>query len=283
VIPVRQANQKLLEVSVVSTSTIAYFGGIATPVLGNLATAYPNHNQLLIQTVITAPSLMMAVFSLLSADITKRFGKKRVFLFACMILLCAGLLPVFLGGLYFLLTVRFIYGIGFGLAYPLIILSIMDFFNEEKRVKLVGMATAIGAASGIFLQLLGGHLGANSWRNAFWGYLLIIVIIAFIFFGYPKDKISVTQPVKKHPSGFHLKKIFMPSIILSIISFFTSVGMWAFFTNIAIVLTEEKISDSRGISILVGIEAAFVFLSGLSFRFGYSAPFVHPERKYLTP
>jgi MFS family permease len=263
---VSENRKTLLKVAVISTSAIAYFASIVNPILGELSLAFPDADPVVVRSVATLPSAMLLIFSFVSERITRVFGKRKVLLMATSFLFVGGIAPAFVGGLGFLLAMRLVYGIGYGLGYPLAIASIMDYFIGAERVVLIGRNTGVGAILGIFLQLLGGCLATLTWRSAFWGYLLVSVVFLLVFFGYPKTDengfVSRRAASDAKKGGAKLEAL---SLFFAILSFFTSVGIWAFYTNVAIVCTRENIANSVGASVILSVYPLMTFVVGLVF------------------
>jgi MFS family permease len=263
---VSENRKTLLKVAVISTSAIAYFASIVNPILGELSLAFPDADPVIVRSVATLPSAMLLIFSFISERITRVCGKRKVLLMATSFMFVGGIAPAFASDLSFILTMRLVYGIGYGMGYPLAIASIMDYFIGEERVVLIGRNTGIGAILGIFLQLLGGCLAAVTWRFAFWGYLLVTVVFLLVFFGYPRTDengfVSRGAAPGAKKGGAKLEAM---SLFFAILSFFTSVGIWAFYTNVAIVCTQENIANSVGSSVILSVYPLMTFIVGLVF------------------
>lgn len=99
----------------------------------------------------------MAIFicSLLSGVIASRLSIKK-----CMVLGCVfqalGTLPAWFGGFGFLLFSRVLFGIGYGLIFPMVSAAITDLFSGDKRAALMGIKRLAGrrrADSGTMLPL----------------------------------------------------------------------------------------------------------------------------------
>ena len=86
-----------------------------SPVIADIANAFPGANVSAVQMIITLPSLMSLIFSLLAGRLAKRFYKKTLIIISLCAILIGGILPVFFHeSLVFLLICSGIIGVGVG-------------------------------------------------------------------------------------------------------------------------------------------------------------------------
>ncbi|MFP3040489.1 MFS transporter [Treponema primitia] len=261
----------MLKLAIISASTITSFVGLTIPALGAFVQAFPETNPVIIKSITTIPPLMLVIFSLLSGRICRLISKRNVLILSSFCILIGGTVPAFYGDIYFILFMRLIFGIGYGLGFPVTLASIMEYFQGNERVKLMGVYMAISSITGILIKLLGGYLAQRHWRTVFWGHSLILISMIVVIIAFPKEKKNPpsSKEIEYHqnqsnPRGFSaLKGI---TYFLGILPLFSSFSLWAFFNNISIVLTQEKLGGPGFASILMSMESLFMFSMGIIFQ-----------------
>lgn len=254
----------ILKAAILSTATIAYFGGIITPVLGEIALAYPGTNQVVIRSIATIPSIMLVIFSFISERLCRVMSKRNVLLLATGFVFAGGIMPAFYGGIYFILATRLIYGIGYGLGYPLAVASIVDYIKSEERARLMGYSTAVGALSGILFQILGGIVALFYWRYAFLCYALILVVAILVYLGFPDEKSKDIQ-TKINRTGNKEKKLTTATYFVSLVSFLSSIVLWTLYTNLSIVFATEHMANSADSAIILSLFSLMMAVTGIIF------------------
>lgn len=99
-----------------------------------------------------------------------------------------GIIPAFFGDMTFILICRAIFGIGYGMVFPLASSLIADLFEGQERDSLMGLKSAVGAVAGVVFQMVGAYLTIISWRHTFFSFLLIIPIFLMIVCKLPEPE-----------------------------------------------------------------------------------------------
>lgn len=121
-----------------------------------------------------------AIFGGMLAD---RIGRKRVLMLSAALFGIFSLATTQVGGIYALLTVRLLTGLGLGAAMPNLIALCTEVTSVERRVTAVGaMYCGIPMGSGIAAVIGMISPGKHEWRNIFYvggfGPLLVLVLLA---------------------------------------------------------------------------------------------------------
>ncbi|NGX62757.1 MAG: Multidrug resistance protein Stp [Candidatus Anoxychlamydiales bacterium] len=183
------------------------------------------------QWMINSYLLSMAVFILAAGKLSGIIGYRRIFLLGLTIFLFASLFCAISINSIWLISFRFIQGIGAAMMIPSSYTILLDLFPANRRGLAVGINTAVGS---FFLSLapyIGGLLTQYlSWRWVFW----INIPICFIgqIFGILAIGKSETTNDKFDFKGFFLFSLAMISIILA----FMQAKIWGWFSPAIIML-----------------------------------------------
>lgn len=230
-----------VQIASLSVALLLYTTSMTSPALGEIIKAFPNVAPETIKMITTIPSLCMVVFSFVSGQLTRRFAIKRVILVASGILFVGGIFPTFLNNIELILASRVLFGAGYGLVFPLASAVVTDLFDGEKRDKLMGFKSGIGAAAGIVFQLLGGVLAAYDWHYSFLGFLLVIPIFILVIVQLPETEVAK----KETASGNGEKeKISKGTWLLTLIGFLVNIMQFSFMIDVAVVMQTDKIGNS---------------------------------------
>jgi EmrB/QacA subfamily drug resistance transporter len=121
------------------------------------------------QWVLAAYITMAATFFLVGGRVSDRVGKRSVFFVGAAMFAVGSLVCALASDIGFLIAGRFVQGIGFGVAFPVLITIACSAFPKNKMPYVVGL---LAAASGVF-QAVGPTIGGMildgySWQWVFW-------------------------------------------------------------------------------------------------------------------
>ena len=231
---------------------------IISPALGVIANSFPQVSIDLVQELLTIPSLLMILMSLISGHIERKIGVRKL-LITGMILELLGVLGYFGDtlGFDFLLITRVFFGIGNGLIMPTAVSIIQKLFTGREREKMLGYNGATSSVVGVIFSMLGGYLATISWKFCFLVYLIQIPLLFVIRFLLPEPQIQAEQKVR-------LQEAVKPmTLIMSLGNLIQSILASAFTLNIAIVLGYEKIGNATFAGTILSINMAAAFVGGL--------------------
>lgn len=245
---------KMLKPTIISISMCTVMAGAAiSPALGEIAKAFPETDPTFIKLLLTAPSLMIIPFSFISSFLTQKIMKRSILMLALIIYLIGGVGAQFTNSIELLLAFRLILGIGVGLAMPLSMSLISDYYSGKERVKMMGYNSAFSNLGGIITIMIAGFLSAYGWKVPFNVYWLGLIILVFVFFFLPKNEIPKDLDVKdkkRIPLAVYGYALAMGGVMLA----YYSVA-----TNMALYVDQNKLGGSS----LAGTVIAFTTIGGM--------------------
>lgn len=234
---------------------------IITPGLGAIAAGLPDVRVELIQMIQSIQGLVMVPAALFVSVLDRYITKRQILFIAMACIIIGGTAPGFGGGIYFILVCRAIFGIGYGLIFPIAFAVIDGLFEGKQRDDMVGYENAAGAFSGILLQFLGGILAAISWRFVFLGYFVAVPFAMLIIWRLPEPpRISTDSGIKRTglTAGLTGK-----TLALSLLNVFNWIMLFTFMTTIAIVFTTEAIAPAKEVGYILMLFTFCSFLTGI--------------------
>jgi len=252
----------IVKAATLSIIILEYSISLTTPVLGAMASAFPDVSPELIKQVQSMPSLTMIPVALLVGQLEKVMKKRTMLMIASLLLFIGGIAPVFGGGIYFILLCRAIFGMGRGIVFPFAMSYIIDLFEGQERDILMGLRSTTGNIAGIVFQQLGGFLATIHWRASFWGFLLTVPFILLIYFKLPEpEKRTKADASTSKASG----RLTGSTWLLIIINFFLMFFAYTFITNMAIVIEATEMGTPHSAANVMSTFVATSSICGLIF------------------
>ncbi|GHV79374.1 MFS transporter [Spirochaetia bacterium] len=177
-------------ISILSISTLLFMGGsLIAPGLNAVAQEFPGTPFSSIRNVMTVINISVAVFAILSGKLAGILPKKIIVLIGLAIFGIMGSVCAQAPTFTFLVIGRIAMGAGLGLFAPQANALIYEFFQGEKRDKLIGFGGALANAGSLIGTVAGGFLVVISWRYNCYAYTAItIIIFLFVLLGVPGRK-----------------------------------------------------------------------------------------------
>lgn len=247
------------KIAVLTIAVLMYTTSMATPALGDIAKAFPNVSPDVVKQIASLPPLMMIVFANIPG-LLERFMPKKVILYIAMALMFVGITPAFFGGMTTILVTRAIFGAGYGIIFAYASSMIAYLFDGKQRDTLMGYKSAVGAASGVVFQTLGGFLATFNWRYSFIGFLLVIPAFLIILFLLPEPE-KVQQTTANGAKGRLTAKTFG----LALFAMLVNICMFSYMTNTAIVIVSSKIGNAAQVGLVLNLFTGVAFVAGLIF------------------
>src|SRR3954462_642073 len=159
-------------------SIIAFMGlGLVDPILPAIADQlHATHSEVTL--LFTSYNAVMAVAMLITGVISSRFGIKWTLLSGIVIIAVFSALGGFSNGIWNLVGLRGGWGLGNALFVATALSAIVSLSNSGTAKAIILYEAAIGLGISVG-PLLGGWLGAISWRGPFLG-VATLMVIAFI-------------------------------------------------------------------------------------------------------
>ena len=254
-----------IKIGVLAAAACAISYMAFSPVIADMAAAFPEADISLVQMVITLPSLMFIVFSPLAGTLMRSIPKKTLVLAALGLYLVGGLFPFFFhGSVYLILAGSVIMGCGSGLLMPVCNAVICDFFPQEERAGLMGLsatATAVGAL--VFIFVSGRLVAAFGWSFCFLAFLLVLAAAAAVVLCIPASggaEGAAAEGEKR--GGFEMNPFIAALFVLGFVFF---AAQNAFNTNSALYLAETGMGDGDTAGLATMCNTAGGILGGMLF------------------
>lgn len=151
-------------------------------------------------------TLACLVFGML---IGKKFPYRGTAIFCSVLMIIAGVAPVFAKNLGFILFCRLLFGIGAGGLSTLQNSVVTKLIPTEGRAKVLGLGTSVSFAVQCILQLVGGVLADYRWNFVFLTYALLLLPLLLQLTRLPKMEndtptVQTAKPPKLPPVVFLL-------------------------------------------------------------------------------
>ena len=175
-------------------------------------------------TLISAYSLMVGMFAILSGPVSDRVGRRRILILGCLTMTAALILHAFVVGYYSFLLVRVFAGSAGGMLSGAAVSYIGDAFPYERR----GWATGWVMSGSAFGQIIGIPLGivmASRWGFQSPFYMFAVTMAAtvlLLFYAVPQPDVRRTEhalSVRKAASDYW-DMLRRPEIAWAAIAFF---------------------------------------------------------------
>ena len=217
------------------------------PVIPKLAAQFgsvPNAAYL-VPMIITLPSLGIALMSPAAGWLTDRYGRRPMFIASLALYAAAGLAPLGLSQIKFIVVSRAILGVAEAGVVTVAGTLIADYFGE-KRYRWLAIQSGLGSVLGTILIALGGWLAESSWRGPFSVYLaaipLLLLSLAFV------DEPAVRADVESQPVQGQFP--WAVALVIGFVSLVASALYYVEPTQIASLFSERGLQSSSQIGFL---------------------------------
>jgi len=193
----------------------------ALPAIRDAFTDHP-HADLLVPTVLTIPSLFIALGAPAMGYATDRFGRRRFLLGGIALFAAAGGAGLFVETLEGILISRAVLGIGIAAVMTSCTALIGDYFAGEERSRFMGLQGAFMAAPGAAYVIAGGVLADIGWRMPFAVFLSSLALLPGVAISIRDVRRTEYRPAPRSPSP-------LPRGRIAVIYSTALVGMAVFF------------------------------------------------------
>lgn len=226
-----------------------------SPILGEIAKHYSSVNVSLVQMLITAPAIMAIPIALLSGVLVTKVRKKTLLLFAAVLAAVVGFLPFLADSFALLFFSRCVYGVSLGLAMSLNAVVVADFFEGAKRVKAMGIQAASVGLGMVVVTSIGGFLGRNGFRNAYWINLIAVACLAVLMIFLPDQ--DLVKAEGKGPA-----KLSKQVWLVALFAFLEFLFLITFSTNIAMHMKGALEGSTQAAGTVTGVFSAIQIIAG---------------------
>ena len=136
---------------------------------------------LLARLTLTMPALFIAATAPVAGWVMDKVGRKPVLLSAIALYVIVGPAGLYVQTLPQLLIARALLGIAIGGSMPTVITLIGDYFDGERRSKVMGFQSAALEFGAVLFTILAGVLASLSWRAPFSIFMLAIPLLPLVY------------------------------------------------------------------------------------------------------
>lgn len=247
-------SKKVLLLIVLAIGSLSFGVSAATPALADIAKAFPEKSPQTIQMIITLPSLLIMVSTLVCGALSRIMGKKKLVIIGMVLFAIGGIMPAFYGGIIFILIMRAVFGAGTGFILVISQALIADYFEGRDRDVFMGYSSSNTAIFGIVFTLLGGFLCNIYWRYTFYAHLLVVPVFLLVMAKMP-------EPAKKqHIERSKSEGMTARAWLYVAIYFVYNVVMFCFISDLSFVIS----ADNVGTAATSGVVMTFSSIGGIA-------------------
>lgn len=227
-------------VAIWSVSAIVSLPGLAiSPILDDLESIFPEASHLEVEMLESLPSLLIIPFMLLSGYWSVGRSKIGLLVLGASIFLLSGMGLLLVRKLWELIVLGGIMGIGAGLLIPLSTGLIVDYFTGDRRVRQLGISSAVNNLTLVLATALVGRLATIEWHFAFAVYLLPAVTLLLV------PALSHTHPEPEPSDGAqHRQKSLNRGVITGLMLFYFAIT----YLSLVVTFNTSYVASSASIS-----------------------------------
>lgn len=186
-----EKNKKLQLFAILSLSMAnAFVGTGISPALETIRSNFADAPDLLIQMIVSLPSLMVIAVSFVFSAMSRRISMRGLCLMGLGLYTAGGLLGGSCNSIITMIITRVIIGIGYGILMPLSIGMLPYFYEVDEQQKLNGKVVIWSSIASIICMMIAGYLASISWRMVFLVYLFGIPCIVLCWKYIPPVTLS---------------------------------------------------------------------------------------------
>jgi MFS family permease len=239
--------------------------GLVEVALAYIKETFPEASPTSINMIMSIPMIFVIIANLISGKLCYYFSKKNILLIAFVIFIFGGLGGAFINGSIFqILVLRAIVGIGAGLAVPLWGAYIIELWEGDERVAMMGYANGVASFITIALTIAAGFLCVIKWQYTFLAYSIFIPILILEFIVIPKtppEKVNKPENIvngQKESISSSVWMLTFCSLILMLTVFFIMI-------KLPILIMDRNIGDAKVTSLAMSLMAAANIICSIIF------------------
>ena len=214
---------------------------------------FPHASELEVQMLESLSSLMIIPFMLLAGRWAVRGNKIRLLVVGTSIFLASGVGCTLSRTLVELIITSTLVGIGAGIIIPLSTGLIVDYFTGDRRVKQLGISSAVNNLTLVVATSAVGYLADVEWHLAFIVYLLPVVTLVLI------PAISRTTPTPEPKTGAQNRQTALNrGVIIGLVLFYFAIT----YTSLIVTYNTSYVATLAGMdSSEAGVVISLFFLA----------------------
>lgn len=249
-------NKKLQLFAILSLSMAnAFVGTGISPALETIRSNFADAPALLIQMIVSLPSLMVIVVSFVFSAMSRRISMRGLCLMGLGLFTVGGFLGGICSSIVTMIITRVIIGIGYGILMPLSIGMLAYFYEVDEQQKLNGQVVIWSSIASILCMIAAGYLASISWRLVFLVYLFGIPCIILCWKYIPAVTLSAAG---NQVSIAVIKKISIYAIGIFVIF----VSYFAILNNFSGIVINEGLASEANVGIIMPIMTIASLVTG---------------------
>jgi MFS family permease len=228
------------------------------PILVLISRSFPESGPTLIRQVMTIPSLMIILFSIISGQLEKIFPKKAILAIGLCVYLISAFFAARSSTITTLIIFRAITGAGAGLFIPLSNSLITDFYKGKERAEMVGYSTFAAFSGAAMAPLLTGWISRDRWQNAFYIYFIAIIVLAFTMLFVPRQ-----SSMEKTQNSMKSRYINASVLVMAMTGCLIYIIFYLLPTDISFLVGKIEDADPTHASALHAIQIIIAALAGV--------------------
>lgn len=274
---ISKSKKWLLIISLMMMSIVEQATGATASTTPLMAKSFPNVSQANIQMITTFGAIATTIFIFVSGLIANKFSQKKIALVGLVIAAIFSVVPAVSNSYWVILASRALMGVGVGLANPIAVAMLSEFFEGNELDNLMGWRSSISSLGASLITMLAGFLMVNDWHNAYWAYLVFVPAIILLIFFVPDPEKEGLQAratkaddqqdehrIKKLPEHAELR------VILVALSMFLIMGtVMTIMLNLAVMYVQQGIGTPTDASTTLSIWSMTQVLGGIIFGWLY--------------
>lgn len=159
------------------------------PAADAIYTVFAEENIALVNYIITGPSLMIVIGSILCGFVTQKVGKKQILSIAYLLFCISSIFAGVFDNVYYLVAMRTIAGLSVGFISISSAGLIAELFTDERVMsRMMGTYTGFMSLIGAIMSLVAGYVAVINWHLVFMVYLIAVPILILVVLFVPKTK-----------------------------------------------------------------------------------------------
>lgn len=235
------------------------------PAADAIYTVFADQNIALVNFVITGPSLMIVIGSLLCGIATQKIGKKKILSFAYLVFCISSIFAGAVDNIWYLIIMRTLMGLSAGFINISSAGLIAELFVDETVMsKMMGAYTGVMSILGAILSMAAGYLALMDWHYVFYLYVIAVPILFLIVKNTPATPPEGAGSAQTQ-DGDEGKTNWRRPLSLAVAAFTLNSGYAVVLTMMAVFLAEQQIGNSATagtvgmIATLGSMAASFLF------------------------
>lgn len=234
----------------------ALVGTGISPALNSIRQYFSDADPILIQMVVSLPSLMVLVVAMVFSQISSRFSMRNICMVSLLLFTVGGMAGYWADNIWVLIMTRVIVGIGYGLMMPMSIGLLSYFYEKDQQQKLNGYQVVASSVVSILFMVVVGYIASLSWRGCFLTYSFGLPCLWYNWKYIP----DITLDSPKNRISFGLIRRVWPFVIGMFSIMLIYFGL---LNNCSSIMIQEGTVDPASVGLLLSFQTLSSLVTGI--------------------